>query len=199
LAIVLRNIGLVCKGGIFPERTMGNRQLAICNKQLAKGNYLLLTIVCDWRHIRRVIGEKSGLMLFFSPCWNLESVVSWAMAARTIKQTRVYLLAFEQAMELFEISKSFPNEERYSLTDQVRRSSRSVCICLLEAWRKRQYPLHFAAKVSDSDMENSETSGWIDFALACSYLEADKGRLLLKRNEEIGRLLHHMLTYPERY
>lgn len=121
------------------------------------------------------------------------------MGARTIKETRIYGLAFEQAMELFEISKSFPKGEAYSLTDQIRRSSRSVCICLLEAWRKRQYPLYFLAKASDSDMENTETSGWIDFAVACSYLDVKTGQLLQKRNEEIGRLLHHMLTHPDRY
>jgi four helix bundle protein len=75
------------------------------------------------------------------------------VSAISIKETRVFKLAFEQAMEIFEVSKKFPKEETYSLTDQIRRSSRSVCICLLEAWRKRKYPAHFVAKVTDSDME----------------------------------------------
>jgi four helix bundle protein len=77
-------------------------------------------------------------------------------------------------MEIFEVSKTFPIEEKYALTDQIRRSSRSVCICLLEAYRKKLYPAHFVAKVTDGDMENSETSGWLDFALACKYISKDK-------------------------
>lgn len=91
------------------------------------------------------------------------------MAAINVKETRVYKLSFELAMEIFEISKTFPKEETYSLTDQIRRSSRSVCICLLEAYRKKLYPAHFVAKVTDSDMENAETSGWLDFSFAFKY------------------------------
>lgn len=121
------------------------------------------------------------------------------MPARIIKETRVYQLAFEQAMELFEISKTFPREERYALTGQIRRSSRSVCICLLEAWRKKRYKAHFIAKASDSDMENTETSGWVDFALACLYIDQATWYRLLSRNAEIGRLLNHMIQNPERY
>ena len=75
------------------------------------------------------------------------------MAAINVKHTKVYKLAFELAMEIYEISKKFPKEETYSLTDQIRRSSRSVCICLLEAYRKKKYPAHFVSKVTDSDME----------------------------------------------
>ena len=108
------------------------------------------------------------------------------MAAISVKQTKVYNLAFELAMEIFEISKKFPKEETYSLTDQVRRSSRSVCICLLEAYRKKRYPAHFVSKVSDSDMENSETSGWLDFALACKYISDMLHSSLIAKNGEIG-------------
>jgi len=93
------------------------------------------------------------------------------MAALNVKQTKVYKLAFEQAMEIFELSKKSPKEETYSLTDQIRRSSRSVCICLIEAYRKKSYPAHFVSKVTDSDMENSETSGWLDFSLAFKYID----------------------------
>ncbi|MBL7747719.1 MAG: four helix bundle protein, partial [Chitinophagaceae bacterium] len=93
------------------------------------------------------------------------------MAALNAKQTKVYKIAFELAMEIFEVSKRFPKEETYSLTDQIRRSSRSVCICLLEAYRKKRYPAHFVSKVTDCDMENAETSGWLDFALACNYID----------------------------
>lgn len=121
------------------------------------------------------------------------------MAAKSVKDTKVYKLAFELAMEIFEISKSFPKEEIYSLTDQIRRSSCSVCICLLEAYRKKQYPAHFVAKVSDSDMENSETSGWLDFALACKYISLTIHKTLIPKSEEIGRLLHHMIHNPEKY
>jgi four helix bundle protein len=121
------------------------------------------------------------------------------MAAISVKEIKVYKLAFELAMELYEISKEFPKEEKYSLTDQVRRSSRSVCICLLEAYRKKKYPAHFVAKVTDSDMENSETSGWLDFALACKYVDESKHREMVNKNEEIGRLLNHMINNPDKY
>ena len=121
------------------------------------------------------------------------------MAAISVKQTKVYKLAFELAMEIYEISKKFPKEETYSLTDQVRRSSRSVCICLLEAYRKKRYPAHFVSKVTDSDMENSETSGWLDFALACKYMGEETHSRLNKKNEVIGRLLNHMINNPDKY
>ena len=121
------------------------------------------------------------------------------MAAINVKETKVYKLAFELAMEIFEISKSFPKEETYSLTDQIRRSSRSTCICLIEAYRKKRYPAHFVAKVTDSDMENSETSGWLDFAFACKYIVETKYKGLTAKAEEIGRLLNHMINHPEKY
>ncbi|MBC7875023.1 MAG: four helix bundle protein [Ferruginibacter sp.] len=121
------------------------------------------------------------------------------MAAISVKETKVYKLAFELAMELFQISKTFPKEETYSLTDQIRRCSRSVCISLLEAYRKKRYPAHFVSKVTDSDMENSETSGWLDFALACKYINDIMHSSLVSKNEEIGRLLNHMINNPEKY
>lgn len=121
------------------------------------------------------------------------------MAAINVKQTRVYKIAFELAMDIFEISKKFPKEETYSLTDQIRRSSRSVCINLAEGYRKKRYPAHFIAKITDSDMENSETSGWLDFALACKYITEETFNNLIKKNEEIGRLLNHMINNPDKY
>jgi four helix bundle protein len=121
------------------------------------------------------------------------------MAAINVKETKVYKLAFQLAMDIYEISKAFPKAETYSLTDQIRRSSRSVCICLLEAYRKKRYPAHFVAKVTDSDMENSETSGWLDFAVACQYIDEVKHKELVTKNEEIGRLLNHMINNPEKY
>jgi four helix bundle protein len=121
------------------------------------------------------------------------------MSAKNVKETRVYKLAFELAMEIFEITKCFPKDEKYSLTDQIRRSSRSVCICLLEAYRKKRYELHFVAKVTDSDGENSETSGWLDFSLACKYIAEIVYRKLNYKAEEVGRLLNHMINNPEQY
>ena len=121
------------------------------------------------------------------------------MGAVSIKETKIYKLAFEQAMDIFEMTKAFPKEESYSLTDQIRRSSRSVCICLVEAYRKKKYPAYFISKVTDSDMENSETSGWLDFSLACKYINQQKHDRLIERTQEIGRLLHHMINNPEKY
>ncbi len=121
------------------------------------------------------------------------------MAAKSCKETRVYKLAFEQAMDVFETSKTFPREELYSLVDQVRRSSRSVCANLAEAYRKKRYPAHFVSKVSDSDTENSETNVWFDFSRACSYITVEKYDAMCSRNEEIGRLLNHMINNPEKY
>ena len=121
------------------------------------------------------------------------------MSARSVKDTKLYQKSFQLAMEIFEVSKAFPIEERYSLTDQIRRSSRSVSICLLEAYRKKLYPAHFVAKVSDSDMENSETSGWLDFAFACKYITNETFTDLTNKNEEIGKMLGHMMKNPEKY
>lgn len=116
-----------------------------------------------------------------------------------IKDLLVYKKAFELAMNIFEISKGFPKEEKYSLTDQVRRSSRSVCANLAESYRKRLYPAHFIAKISDSDMENSETQTWLDFALACKYIDKGNFTKLNDLSREVGRLLNHMIKNPEKY
>ena len=115
------------------------------------------------------------------------------------RELLVYQKAFKLAMEIFEISKSFPKEEQYSLTDQVRRSSRSVCGNIAEAYRKRQYPKHFASKLSDSDGENSETLVWLDFALACKYIDMEVHQKLSSENEEIGKLLNYMILNPDKY
>lgn len=111
----------------------------------------------------------------------------------------VYKKAFKLAMEIFEISKTFPKEEIYSLTDQIRRSSRSTCGNIAEAYRKRQYPKHFVSKLSDSDGENSETLVWLDFALACKYIDSELYGKLSSENEEIGKLLNYMILNPEKY
>jgi four helix bundle protein len=115
------------------------------------------------------------------------------------KDLLAYKKAFILAMDIFELSKSFPKEEKYSLTDQIRRSSRSVCVNITEAYRKRQYPLHFISKLSDADMENSETRVWLDFAIACKYLRDDEYKKLLQQNQEIGKLINYMMQHPEKF
>ena len=122
------------------------------------------------------------------------------MAVYDFRQTKVYQKGFSLAMEVFELTKSFPVEERYSMTDQIRRSSRSVCICLTEAHRKKKhYPAYFVSKVPHADMENSETLGWLHFAVACKYITTEKFEQLKLQNEEIGRLLNHMIENPDKY
>lgn len=101
---------------------------------------------------------------------------------RGYKDLLAYKKGFALAMELFEISKVFPKEEKYSLTDQVRRSSRSVCANIVEGYRKRKYPAHFILKLTDSDAENSETEVWIDFALACGYINDEQHKNLFSQN-----------------
>lgn len=121
------------------------------------------------------------------------------MAAYSFKETAVYKKAFGLSMEIFQISKSFPKEEKYSLTDQARRSSKSVCANLGEAYRKKRYPAHFISKLTDCDAENSETSIWIDFAFACEYINEQQKVALLNRNEEVGKLLYNTINNPEKY
>lgn len=111
----------------------------------------------------------------------------------------VYKKSFELAMNIFEISKSFPREETYSLTDQIWRSSRSTNICLVETYRKRRYRAHFISKLSDSDMENSETKGWLKFAFECKYLTEEQYEKLTTQSDEVGKLLNHMMSNPEKY
>src|SRR5258705_4378682 len=102
-------------------------------------------------------------------------------------------------MDIYEKSKSFPKEEAYSLTDQVRRCSRSVCANFAEAYRRRRYPAHFVSKITDTDAENAETEVWLDFALACKYINADEYRALILQKEEVGRLLNDILKNPDKY
>ncbi|MGA9382673.1 MAG: four helix bundle protein [Phormidium sp.] len=110
---------------------------------------------------------------------------------RTHEDLEVYQIAFEAAMQIFEISKTFPQAERYSLTDQIRRSSRSVCANLAEAWRKRRYEAAFIAKLSDCEAEAAETQVWIKFAVKCQYLEIEKGReLYATYNQILGGLVY---------
>jgi len=99
-------------------------------------------------------------------------------------------------MEIFEISKSFPTEEKYALTSQIRRSSRSVCLNLREAWAKRRYEAHFISKLTDCDGENSETDSSIDFSFDCGYINIEKHKELTKQSKEIGSMLGAVLNNP---
>ena len=111
----------------------------------------------------------------------------------------VYQKAFSAAMKIFEDSKQYPKEERYSLTDQIRRSSRSVCANLAEAWRKRRYEAHWISKLSDCEAESSETQVWIQFAVECGYLERALGAALYKEYDSIIGMLISMSNHPEKW
>ncbi len=110
-----------------------------------------------------------------------------------------YRKGFDLAMKVFEISKSFPSEEKYSLTDQIRRSSRSVCANIAESYRKRDYPKHFHSKLTDADAENSETQSWLEFALACNYIQQNTYNQFLIESEEVGKLINYMLQNPGKF
>jgi len=115
------------------------------------------------------------------------------------RDLKVCQLAFKLAMEVFTQSKSFPQDERYSLTSQIRRSSRSVAANIAEGFRKRQYPSMFVSKLADSDAEATETQVWLDFARECGYLLAERHKDLVAGYDEIGRMLGSMMASPERF
>jgi len=121
------------------------------------------------------------------------------MKIRSHKDLEVYQLAFETAMEIFEISKTFPSEEKFSLTDQIRKSSRSVCSNLAEAFRKRRYPKNFVSKLSDSEGEAAETQVWLDFCLASEYIEKDTHTKLYEKYDFIIGKLVNMGNQPENW
>lgn len=118
------------------------------------------------------------------------------MAVRSVKELTVYQKAFELAMQVFELSKRFPPEERYALTGQIRRSSRSICMNLREAWAKRRYEAHFLSKLTDCDGENGETDTSLDFAHCCGYLTNEDHARLAGLCGEVGRMLGAMMANP---
>lgn len=122
-----------------------------------------------------------------------------APAVSGVRGLRVYQLAYKTAMEIFRLSRSFPQEERYSLVSQIRRSSRSVAANIAEGYRKRQYPAMFASKLADADAEATETAVWIDFARDCGYLAPEAHRELTAAYEEMGRMLHAAMSDPEKF
>jgi len=117
----------------------------------------------------------------------------------SFKDLRVYKLAFELQQEIFETSKRFPAEERYALTDQVRRASRSIGANLAEAWQKRRYVAHFVSKLTDADGEQAETQHWLDTATACGYVPEKDQTVLLEKGVRIGQMLGTMMAKPEKF
>jgi four helix bundle protein len=118
------------------------------------------------------------------------------MQIKSAKELAVYSKAYQLAMDIFEISKTFPSEEKFALTSQIRRSSRSVSMNLREAWAKRRYEAHFISKLTDCDAENSETDTSLDFAKDCGYITEDKHEALISLNREVGRMLGSMISNP---
>ena len=116
---------------------------------------------------------------------------------RSHHELEVYRSTFDVAMVVFELSKHFPKEETYSLTDQVRRSSRSVCANLAEAWRKRRYQAAFISKLSDAEAEVAETQVWLEFAVRCGYVDRDQARTLYESYERALATIVGMITHPE--
>ncbi len=102
-------------------------------------------------------------------------------------------------MEIFEVSQRFPREERYSLADQIRKSSRFVCANIAEAYRKRRYPKQFISKLTDADAENSETQVWLHFSQDCGYITLLENKGLLKQSMEVGKLIEFMMRNPEKF
>jgi four helix bundle protein len=119
------------------------------------------------------------------------------MKIREHPELEVYKKAFDAAMLIFEASRTFPKEETYSLTDQIRRSSRSVCANLAEGWRKRRYKAAFVAKLCDAESEAAETQTWIQFAVSCGYLKTTDGSSLRETYDEILRMLVAIINRPQ--
>ena len=118
---------------------------------------------------------------------------------RNHKDLKVYQLSFEAGMKIFHSTKSFPKEEMYSLTDQIRRSSRAVSGNIAEAFRKRKYPKSFVSKLSDAEAEAAETNVWLDYALECGYLEKEIHSELYDKYDHIISMLVNMSTKPEKW
>jgi four helix bundle protein len=118
------------------------------------------------------------------------------MQIKSAKDLEVYKKGYLLAMEVFQLSKSFPPEEKFALTSQIRRSSRSICLNLREAWAKRRYEAHFVSKLTDCDGENSETDSSLDFAKDCAYITAEEHFRLVGLCQEIGKMLGSMIKNP---
>ena len=121
------------------------------------------------------------------------------MEIRSAKDLMVYKRAYEMAMAIFFFFMTFPVEERFSLTSQIRRSSRSICLNLREAWAKRRYEAHFLSKLTDCDGENAETDSSLDFALSCGYINQGQHGRLTAMSQEVGKMIGAILQAPEKF
>jgi four helix bundle protein len=121
------------------------------------------------------------------------------MATSLFRQWKAFQRGFQLARKIFIVSRSFPKEEKYSLTDQVRRSSRSVCANLAEASAKRRYSKNWISKLTDCAAETAETQVWLDFALDCEYISQKDYDELLSLSEEVGKLLSYMMSNPKQF
>jgi len=121
------------------------------------------------------------------------------MGVNSFKELIVWQKAHRLAMEIFEETKNFPKEEAYSLTDQIRRSSRSVSTCIAEAWAKRRYIRSFTSKLTDSLGEEHETEDWLDYSFDCKYISEEKHRYFINEYNEVRRMLISMITNPEKW
>jgi len=119
--------------------------------------------------------------------------------ANSFRDLEVYKLSRELSKEIFELTKTFPAEERYSLTDQIRRSSRSVGAQIAEAWAKRRYEKHFVSKLTDADGEQQETQHWIEVSFDCEYITLDLMKTLLNKCSSIGKMLNSMMTKSDQF
>jgi four helix bundle protein len=117
----------------------------------------------------------------------------------SFRDLRVYRLAFELQQDIFNASRTFPSEERYALTDQIRRASRAMGANIAEAWHKRRYIAHFVSKLTDADGEQAETQHWLDTAAACEYLDRDQCQNFLRKCSSIGQMLGSMMAKPEKF
>lgn len=169
---------------------MGSRQWAVFSGQFGRG--AVGSISRQFSVINIFYLQVSYSKSFYPKVKFLEKIMDF-------RDLMAFQKAYSLAMEIFEVSKLFPKEEKYSLIDQIRRSSRSVCINITEGYRKRMYPLHFVSKMSDADMENSETVVWLEFAFSCKYLEEKNYKQLVLKNQEIGKLLNFMIQNPEKF
>ena len=121
------------------------------------------------------------------------------MQINSAKELKVYEAAHDLAMKIFDVSKHFPPDERYALTTQIRRSSRSTCLNLREAWAKQRYEAHFVSKLTDCDGENSETDSSLDFARDCQYITHEQHADLVALCREVGKMLGSMINNPRSF
>jgi four helix bundle protein len=146
-------------------------------------------------------GEKVNHFshLTFLLVYSKNNMEGETMAVKDFRELRVYQLAFDTAVEIHALTNEYPAEERYSLTDQMRRSSRSVCSNIAEAWRKRRYPKHFVSKLSDADSEAAETQVWLEFSLRFGYIDQKRFEELTDHYDHICRQLSLMMAEPNKW